>query len=123
MTDKTLHICLGNQLFPIEYLKKHKIKSVFMREDMGLCTYERHHKHKIILLNEFVLFLVFLDLNKSEFLYQLMQLQELEKKKKIHDQAAFSINCKIKIELNLSPTLKETIAIIRYKIGQTIPNI
>ena len=49
MTDKTLHICLGNQLFPIEYLKKHKIKSVFMREDMGLCTYERHHKHKIIL--------------------------------------------------------------------------
>ena len=50
-----------------------------------------------------------------------MQLQELEKKK-IHDQAAFRTNCKIKIELNLSPILKETIAIIRYKIGQTIPN-
>jgi len=49
MTDKTLHICLGNQLFPVKYLKKHKIKTVFMREDMGLCTYEKHHKHKIVL--------------------------------------------------------------------------
>ena len=28
----------------------------------------------------------------------------------------------LKIELNLSPILKETMAIIRYKIGQTIPN-
>ena len=49
MSNKTLHVSLGNQLFPIKYLKNHKIKNVFMREDMQLCTYEKHHKHKIIL--------------------------------------------------------------------------
>ena len=49
MSRKTLHVSLGNQLFPIKYLKKHKINNVFMKEDMQLCTYETHHKHKIIL--------------------------------------------------------------------------
>ena len=44
-----LHVVLGNQLFPIEHIKKIKPKIVFMREDLGLCTYEKHHKHKIIL--------------------------------------------------------------------------
>ena len=44
-----LHVILGNQLFPIEYLNQIKPEIVFMREDMGLCTYEKHHKHKIIL--------------------------------------------------------------------------
>ena len=47
MTD--LHIVLGNQLFPIEHIKKIKPKLVYMREDLGLCTYQKHHKHKIIL--------------------------------------------------------------------------
>ncbi len=47
MTD--LHVVLGNQLFPIEYIKKIKPKIIFMREDLGLCTYQKHHKHKIIL--------------------------------------------------------------------------
>ncbi len=44
-----LHVVLGNQLFPIEYIKKIKPEMIFMREDLGLCTYEKHHKHKIIL--------------------------------------------------------------------------
>ena len=44
-----LHVVLGNQLFPIKYIKKIKPKTIFMREDLGLCTYEKHHKHKIIL--------------------------------------------------------------------------
>ena len=48
-SKKILHICLGNQLFPIKHLKNHNIESVFMREDMQLCTYQKHHKHKIIL--------------------------------------------------------------------------
>ncbi len=46
---RDLHVVLGNQLFPIEYIKKIKPKLVFMREDLGLCTYQKHHKHKIIL--------------------------------------------------------------------------
>ena len=32
-----------------EYIKKIDTKYVFMREDMGLCTYEKHHKQKIVL--------------------------------------------------------------------------
>ena len=40
---------LGNQLFPIEYLKQFNIKHVFMKEDIDLCTYEKHHKQKITL--------------------------------------------------------------------------
>ena len=44
-----VHVILGNQLFPVEYLKQLNIKHVFMREDMNLCTYEKHHKQKITL--------------------------------------------------------------------------
>ena len=44
-----IHVILGNQLFPIECLKQLSIKHVFMREDINLCTYEKHHKQKITL--------------------------------------------------------------------------
>ena len=44
-----IHLVLGNQLFPVDYLKQLNIKHVFMREDMNLCTYEKHHKQKIAL--------------------------------------------------------------------------
>ena len=49
MASKTLFIILGNQLFPINQLNKHKDSYFFMAEDYELCTYEKHHKHKIIL--------------------------------------------------------------------------
>ena len=36
------------QLFPIKNLKSFKDDHIFfMCEDYGLCTYEKHHKHKI----------------------------------------------------------------------------
>ena len=44
-----IHVILGNQLFPVEHLKQLNIKHVFMREDINLCTYEKHHKQKITL--------------------------------------------------------------------------
>ena len=44
-----LHIILGNQLFSPLHLKPIKAKKIYMREDLGLCTYQKHHKHKIIL--------------------------------------------------------------------------
>ena len=47
MADHSLLIILGNQLFPVEEIKKTKIKKVFMKEDLGLCTNYRHHKLKI----------------------------------------------------------------------------
>ncbi len=48
-TEIRIHVILGNQLFPIDHLKQLKVKHVFMREDINLCTYEKHHKHKITL--------------------------------------------------------------------------
>ena len=45
-----LFITLGNQLFPLKYLNRFKNDHLFfMAEDYGLCTYEKHHKLKILL--------------------------------------------------------------------------
>jgi deoxyribodipyrimidine photolyase-related protein len=44
-----LFIILGNQLFNPQYLNKYKDHTFFMAEDYGLCTYEKHHKLKILL--------------------------------------------------------------------------
>lgn len=40
---------LGNQLFPPERLKGCRDAVVFMAEDIGLCTYVKHHQQKIVL--------------------------------------------------------------------------
>ena len=45
-----LFFILGNQLFPIKYLDRFKKDHLFfMAEDYHLCTYEKHHKQKILL--------------------------------------------------------------------------
>ena len=44
---KELLIILGNQLFPINKLKTIGCGNIFMAEDIGLCTYIKHHKQKI----------------------------------------------------------------------------
>jgi deoxyribodipyrimidine photolyase-related protein len=45
-----LFFILGNQLFPLKYVDRYKKDHLFfMAEDQGLCTYEKHHKHKILL--------------------------------------------------------------------------
>ena len=43
-----IFIVLGNQLFDPLYLKNYKNCKIFMAEDLGLCTYEKHHKLKIL---------------------------------------------------------------------------
>ena len=43
-----IFIVLGNQLFDLNYLKDFKHCKIFMAEDLGLCTYEKHHKLKIL---------------------------------------------------------------------------
>ena len=40
---------LGNQLFPPECLQDCQEAVVFMAEDVGLCTYVKHHQQKIVL--------------------------------------------------------------------------
>ena len=49
MTDKTIRLILGNHLFPIQLQNIEEDETVFMCEDSGLCTYEKHHKSKIAL--------------------------------------------------------------------------
>jgi len=44
-----LFIILGNQLFNPNYLKDFKNHIFYMAEDYDLCTYEKHHKLKILL--------------------------------------------------------------------------
>ena len=44
-----LFIILGNQLFNTKYLNSFKDHVFFMAEDYGLCTFEKHHKLKILL--------------------------------------------------------------------------
>ena len=49
MGGRRLLVVLGNQLFPPEHLKDCRDAVVFMAEDVGLCTYVRHHQQKIVL--------------------------------------------------------------------------
>ena len=45
-----LFFILGNQLFPLKYVDRFKKDHFFyMAEDYELCTYQRHHKQKILL--------------------------------------------------------------------------
>ena len=49
MSTKPLFIILGNQLFPLNEISSYKDSYFLMAEDFELCTYEKHHKHKLIL--------------------------------------------------------------------------
>jgi len=49
MSNKEILLILGNQLFPLEHIKKTKVKKIFMAEDFGLTTNHKHHKLKILM--------------------------------------------------------------------------
>ena len=42
-------VVLGNQLFPMDDVRALSPDAIFMAEDLGLCTYVRHHQQKIVL--------------------------------------------------------------------------
>ena len=44
-----LFLVLGNQLFNPKYLKKYYGHTFYMSEDFDLCTFQKHHKLKILL--------------------------------------------------------------------------
>ena len=49
MKEKSLVVILGNQLFnPALYLNNYLQSDFYMCEDYGLCTFYKHHKHKIL---------------------------------------------------------------------------
>ena len=102
-----LFIILGNQLFPLKYLNRFKKDHLFfMAEDNGLCTYEKHHKLKILLFlssmrsyadnlkkNSFKLTYSRIDNNdfKSDYL---TKIQKIVKKNKIKEISFFEIEDK-----------------------------
>jgi len=47
--SKNLLVVLGNQLFDPIYLQNTQIDLVFMAEDFELCTFQKHHKLKILM--------------------------------------------------------------------------
>ncbi|MGY9058497.1 MAG: cryptochrome/photolyase family protein [Candidatus Puniceispirillales bacterium] len=47
--NKEILLILGNQLFPIDYIKKTKVKKIFMSEDYNLANTHKHHKLKILM--------------------------------------------------------------------------
>ena len=47
--NKSLLILLGNQLFSNEIIKSLNVDLVFMAEDLDLCSYEKHHKLKLLM--------------------------------------------------------------------------
>ena len=49
MSQPSLLVILGNQLFAPDQLPPPDEVRVFMAEDLGLCTYEQHHQQKIVL--------------------------------------------------------------------------
>ena len=44
-----LFLVLGNQLFNPKYLKKYSEYIFYMCEDLGLCTFQKHNKLKILI--------------------------------------------------------------------------
>ena len=102
-----LFITLGNQLFPLKYLNRFKNDHLFfMAEDYGLCTYEKHHKLKILLFlssmrsyadnlkkNSFKL--IYSRIDSADFkLDYLTKIQKVVKKSKIKEISFFEIEDK-----------------------------
>ena len=100
-----LFIILGNQLFDPRYLSKYKDYTFFMAEDYGLCTYERHHKLKILLfLSSMRSFRDELKSKKFNVIYQDVErnfklsyekkLEKIIKEKKVKEVSFFEIEDK-----------------------------
>ncbi len=102
---KSMFIILGNQLFPQKYLKPYKDCIFYMAEDYGLCTYQKHHKLKLILFlssmrsyadelkkNKFKI--NYYDLNQDFKISYEKKLQNFIKKNKINELISFEIEDK-----------------------------
>ena len=102
-----LFITLGNQLFPLKYFSRFKNDHLFfMAEDHGLCTYEKHHKLKILLFlsamrshaenlkkNNFKL--IYSKIDNSDFKNDyITKVQKVIKKNKIKEISFFEIEDK-----------------------------
>ena len=100
-----LFIVLGNQLFSPKYFADYKDHTFFMAEDYGLCTFEKHHKHKIILfLSSMRSFkeemkaknfkIIYKDINNDFNLAYEKKLEKIIKEKKIKELSFYEIEDK-----------------------------
>ena len=102
-----LFFILGNQLFPLKYLERYKKDNIFyMAEDYELCTYEKHHKQKILLfLSSMRSYSDSLKKNKFKIEYSkidskefkdnyLIKIKNIIKKRKIKEISSFEIEDK-----------------------------
>ena len=124
-----LFFILGNQLFPLKNLERFKKDHLFfLAEDKGLCTYEKHHKQKILLFlssmrsyaeklikNKFNLY--YLKIEDKEFKDDyFIKLKKLIIEKKINEVSSFQVEDKF-FEKKISQFLKKEK--IEWKIIQT----
>mgnify|MGYP001288566781 FL=1 len=102
---KSLFLILGNQLFPQNHLNKHKNSTFFMCESYDLCTFQKHHKLKLILFlssmrsyadelkkNKFKV--NYIDLNKDFKISYEKKLENFIKKNKYQELISFEIEDK-----------------------------
>ena len=100
-----LFIILGNQLFNPNYLLPYKDHKFFMAEDYALCTFEKHHKLKILLfLSSMRSFknelktknfnVIYKDFNNDFKLSYEQKLEKIIKEKKIKEISFFEIEDK-----------------------------
>ena len=100
-----LFLILGNQLFSPKYLSDFKDHIFFMAEDYGLCTFEKHHKLKILLfLSSMRSFkdelksknfnIIYKDVNKDFKLSYEKKLEKIIKERKIKEISFFEIEDK-----------------------------
>ena len=100
-----LFLLLGNQLFSPKYLNKFKDHIFYMAEDYDLCTYEKHHKLKILLfLSSMRSFkdelksknfkIIYEDINSKFKTPYVKKLEKIIKDKKIKEVSFFEIEDK-----------------------------
>ncbi len=120
---KKLFIILGNQLFEPSFFEKYRNDHIFVLfEDNGLCTYQKHHKHKILFfLSAMRSFSEELKKKKFELIYKKLEEEDFEKdyleklsiiieKNNINEVSVFEIEDK-KFETKFKETLKNIVKI------------
>jgi len=101
-----LFLILGNQLFAPKYLYDFKDHIFYMAEDYDLCTFEKHHKHKILLflssmrsygdeLRSKNFKLIYKDVNKDFKLSYEKKIEKIIKEKNIKEISIIEIEDKI----------------------------
>ena len=121
-----LFLLLGNQLFSPKYLNDFKDHTFFMAEDYGLCTFEKHHKLKILLfLSSMRSFrdeiksknfnLIYKDINKDFKVSYEKKLEKIIKEKKIKELSFFEIEDKFFEKKIISITKKNSLKVNQIK--------